>query len=745
MRDVSKAINKGGTGKWKGNFASSIGTSMPATTTGTVPVTQPPVVAHTHKEEDGHQDLTDEDAVIAPPRPNERKDSEQTSSITEDRQDSDRRLQSQASSHDDANYDYALDHGSEEDHEGVDVTDDDIGDDALADAHLTSVLQNVNETVNKELDVDDDEDNDNERCPDEGKEVTGDDGVVRVVDKTGVLLPKLCYENLAIFNGTEVASKSASHSDDDSGLVALDSEPGASRDKSRWGNRNQVGQHSSRNAENETNSNDVQNNSNDMQTSSDNWQKSMSKQSANDMDGERSSSQSNGLATVQSSGAMPLPNAVQPSDKLEAKDSLVPSRQQGPTKDFPNTLLPSATRAQNQAGSPTTQQNNFIRGMSTDTEESEDGVGGDPQNQFLGRIGGEGNLPPIKETKEAKVKLPEHEKQHDFPHQDSKGNSSRGKSRLINRNVNLCRLLFASNKDDDEKQIASLVFRVIGSVLILCALYLGNFFVTFEVMQQGSYTGSEVNNAERRVFLTSELVTLSQELLIGDGEVFSTLNRTRDELISAMSLLRQVHDGLRFGDESLNLPGSDGSSGKLDSTLYDREGTSFNVTLDSYEDTLFSQGVEVGLRFLLQTVEIIVGRYGDSKKMPEFQHPQPPNFPRPGRNLTALDAEEDFNFIVNLDRQHLRPGLASASSEFLDIGSSRLDTLEVYEILLFIADLLLYMILWITVYRTMTKELVEEGQRSEDVLLLIPPEIVEKTKGLHVFFRNSGGVLGGGQ
>lgn len=309
------------------------------------------------------------------------------------------------------------------------------------------------------------------------------------------------------------------------------------------------------------------------------------------------------------------------------------------------------------------------------------------------------------------------------------------KFKTLNQDMNLGKLLVQSKCNEDEKHIRRLCIRLITTTVLLCILYSLNFFVTYEVMREASFTGSEVNNAERRISLSSEIVNLSGELLIGDGEVFESVNETNDRLKKRINRLRQVHDGTRFGDDELNLPGTDRQGGTLDEILYFHSPGSFDVSGDAYGETLFAQGVEVSLRYLIRKAETIRGEFGDVNVVGEFNDT---NSTRPGRDANKIRENKDFSFMMEVDREHLRPGLQEAGNEFVALGFETLDELEIYEVLLFVADLILYILLYLGVYRTMAKDLIEEGKRSEDLLLLIPEEVVERNQGLQIFFRGEG-------
>lgn len=604
------------------------------------------------------------------------------------------------------NYDYALQETKPL--TLPEVNEDDIGDDAIADEKISSVMQQVD--LN-------DESNFPTGRPKEETEFQSEDGVVRVIDRSGVALPKLCDENLRLLaSRNSTPSLHGRRNSSNSFRVAVSSSDTQSsrKNKDREANTGDADVHDASSYDTGPIDKDV------TDWGSENVASETSKGSKENGTNEPGSE----YDAARNRKTTPT-NTVVGEKFPEAKKLSVPQRKND--KVLPMTLVPEQFRKEDTPPGNATDNKSFNhvnKGLPTNVT-------------FMGRNGTGNGLPPINEKKEVRSKLPEDDSS--FQSNSGKKASSRQDSRAIGVDGNLCLVLCQSECDKDEKQLRGLILRVIFSTVALCTLYLGNFFVTFAVMREGSFTGSELNNAERRIFLSSELVNLASELMIGDGELFGSLNATRDRLSERIDRLRRFHDGLRFGDSSLNLPGMDGRGGTLDSILYDRSESAFDVSLDPYGDILFSQGVSVGLEFHIQTAQRMLGEFGDVGTMLGFGNPASP---RPGRNLTALLANEDFQLITVLDRQHLRPGLVEAGEEFVDQGFDTLEELRVYEILMFLADFLLYLILWLTIYRTMARELLDEGQRSEDALLLIPQNVVERTKSLHVFFKmNSSGWL----
>eukprot|EP01138_Halocafeteria_seosinensis_P008226 gb/GECG01008407.1/.p1 GENE.gb/GECG01008407.1/~~gb/GECG01008407.1/.p1 ORF type:complete len:1702 (+),score=231.44 gb/GECG01008407.1/:1-5106(+) len=299
-------------------------------------------------------------------------------------------------------------------------------------------------------------------------------------------------------------------------------------------------------------------------------------------------------------------------------------------------------------------------------------------------------------------------------------------SQIGSQNLNLLLLLFRGHGGhEDDKRIWTLVVQLCFGVLVMAGLFSSSFVMRAQLMRGGATTASVINFGSRRVHVSTEITILARELLINDGEFFPSFNDTRDRLLERIDYLRLIHNSLRFGNPELNLPG-----GALASTSDDFRAQGKNESDDPYGNAFFPRGIDVGIEFLENSAKLIIDQYDGRMHLP-------------GPNRTALEQVSLIHKMVRLDRNYIRPALLDSSRQLFNSGISSLESLELYEGLLFLCDLSVYLILYLTIYRTIVKQLRSEGRRREDMLSLIPRSVVEHTKSLHVFFQRGGGKDGG--
>jgi hypothetical protein len=159
--------------------------------------------------------------------------------------------------------------------------------------------------------------------------------------------------------------------------------------------------------------------------------------------------------------------------------------------------------------------------------------------------------------------------------------------------------------------------------------------------------------------LAIQSINAATELMIGDNNTM-TVPQARAYLEDTLTLYRRVHYGLRFGDEGLGLPRSNGKIRELDALMYgEYEALSLspeagnhvvsalnvntgvlpnspNFQNQAFSDAigdatiLASGGADGLLREFWHSAEDIVDRYGD------------PSAARPGRDFTALLEDPSF-------------------------------------------------------------------------------------------------------
>lgn len=222
------------------------------------------------------------------------------------------------------------------------------------------------------------------------------------------------------------------------------------------------------------------------------------------------------------------------------------------------------------------------------------------------------------------------------------------------------------------------------------------------------------------------MTTFARELAISDENVLDH-DALQSRLLDKVERLMYIHHALRQGAKELDLPGSDRRDAAVEELMYARDPTrAFNRSGDAWGATLSGHGLDAALIALTQLAYLVHDEYAD------------PAAPLLGTNATALRAQTYLSRMHFINSQLLRRGLLEVSREYQSSGVAKIQELRSYEIMIYVFNLLVLATLWLTVYRTMAKQLLAEGKRSEDVLSLIPPSVIERCPKLHVFYAMNG-------
>jgi len=302
---------------------------------------------------------------------------------------------------------------------------------------------------------------------------------------------------------------------------------------------------------------------------------------------------------------------------------------------------------------------------------------------------------------------------------DSRGSfgSSTYSIRTIQRKT---RLFFVDNQVcPKDKRVRRLAMLMLLAVATLVALYATSFALTLTIFDRGQYTSAELNNAGRRRYLAREVINSARELMIGDPAQGS-IDEQAAILSSVVSYYRRVHNGLRSGDEGLSLPGSERRYPERDALMFSKT-ASFEVKQVAY-DALVSQGVHDMLVAYWTDAEDVYARFKDS------------SVPRVGLNLQELLKDPTLALMLRLESSNLGAGLGGAVKLYKKEGTEIIADLNQQEDIILGINMAVIGLLYLMLFRQAIAEVDSELRRREDVLLLLPSAVVQKTRGLKKFF-----------
>jgi len=276
-------------------------------------------------------------------------------------------------------------------------------------------------------------------------------------------------------------------------------------------------------------------------------------------------------------------------------------------------------------------------------------------------------------------------------------------------------------------QVRSLLVTVFSVLIFLASAYVASFVITLQTFDRGSYGSAELNNAGKRRYLARETLNSARELMIGDPAV-GTVPKLAARLRDYLSLYRRVHEGLRYGDEELHLPGSYKRYPAREALMYGVQGeespsTQPEASADGF-DALRVQGLHDQLQQFWLLADSLLQQYGD------------PAVPRVGLNSTALFANTAYAQLYELEGTFLGKGLESAVKLYRVEGSETIVQLEGLNSIFFGVNLTTMFGLYVLLHWLAVAQVDRQLQQREDVLMLLPKKMLHQTKRLRRYLKS---------
>jgi len=274
-------------------------------------------------------------------------------------------------------------------------------------------------------------------------------------------------------------------------------------------------------------------------------------------------------------------------------------------------------------------------------------------------------------------------------------------------------------------QVRILVLTVVFGLCLMGAVYIGSFVITLQTFDRGSFGSAELNNAGKRRYLARETLNSVRELMVGDPAV-GTVPEMADRLRQYMALYRRVHEGLRYGDEELHLPGSYKRYPPREELMHSTSGsvTAGTATTggDGFE-ALRVQGLQDQLQHFWLLADSLLLQYAD------------PTVPRVGLNSTALFANTAYTQLYELEGTFLGKGLESAVKLYRVEGSETIVELEGLNSSLFAINLTTMFGLYVLLHWLAVAQVDRQLQQREDVLMLLPKSMIRQTRRLRRYLK----------
>jgi len=175
---------------------------------------------------------------------------------------------------------------------------------------------------------------------------------------------------------------------------------------------------------------------------------------------------------------------------------------------------------------------------------------------------------------------------------------------------------------------------------------------------------------------------------------------------------------LRFGNSTLGLEGSAGRNNEQDGILY---GSAAGAVVDD--------GLDTELKAFIRHTRAIIDMFdpANSTRTPV------------GANATALALSDDLAFVLEATRGLVDTELLSSTSEYMAEFDAVAVEASTSSIALGAATCTVVFLLYVLVLRALVRTMMGTAQRTENLLKILPEELVKGNKDLLLFFTRAGG------
>eukprot|EP00741_Cyanophora_paradoxa_P019772 tig00021168_g19083.t1 len=279
--------------------------------------------------------------------------------------------------------------------------------------------------------------------------------------------------------------------------------------------------------------------------------------------------------------------------------------------------------------------------------------------------------------------------------------------------------------------LASLTRKYLTWFLIIAAVMSANFALCFFFMDQGKTASMEIKYGGTRRAVVRELAFLSRELFIND-DLIMPFKELKSRLESRMYELRSIHAGLKYGNETLGLPGQNNRYQKLDNLMYmpscllDNQAACNALSLERKD--AYNYGVDNLVAVFLDKVTDILKEADCIERNCEVAS----TLSRATSKSYAF-IQESFGF--------LDVGLGKCIDLTVEESVSRIDIVYVVEGVILAFNIVSLASLYLFMFRPMIKQLDDESTRRAQLLGMFPRVIIKDNAFLHKYFR---GAMNGG-
>eukprot|EP00741_Cyanophora_paradoxa_P017446 tig00020965_g16855.t1 len=262
------------------------------------------------------------------------------------------------------------------------------------------------------------------------------------------------------------------------------------------------------------------------------------------------------------------------------------------------------------------------------------------------------------------------------------------------------------------------------SFILIGGIFIANFLICFFILDAGKNFAFEINLAGRRRSIAREVAFYTRELYINDG-IFLERDDIYFRLVKKVALFKEIHQGLKSGDPSLN---------ELDKVMYDAPQclrlAESKCTKDRVEDLeLVDNGLDALVMGVLDLVIAIMQETTPDLLLTGKEDPSIVV----KKNYFNINSK-NLDLMMEIDDGDLDDGLNRAAAAFVTEAINSMSIIELIEALILAFNIVFLGFLYIYLFAPMLSRLREESGRTGQILRMLPKDVVIKCPHLHMYF-----------
>jgi len=286
--------------------------------------------------------------------------------------------------------------------------------------------------------------------------------------------------------------------------------------------------------------------------------------------------------------------------------------------------------------------------------------------------------------------------------------------------------------------------RYLAGFILLGLLAICSFLVAWYFITGAKYAGSEVFWVGICRFLSRRISYQSLELFINDGNSGLTRYQVAKDMIDDINSFQMTYSSLLSGNSSMRLPGMLGRYPPLSKLLY--QYSCMRVDKDCNKDRLAklkdASAVVNGLDHLITTyfdvarriLKSVDGLTADGDFNPNSAQLMSTARPVPNYSVPAITAlSADMTILQQVYVDYLDPGLDTGVGYLVEESRTRISQARLAQALILMGALISVVAVYLVIFRPMIRDLKEECGRSNQLLKMLPRQVLQTTKGLRKF------------